>query len=305
MGFLPARLYAILRHLLFQEELSTLRRPRGYAQMAAAKNLAPQNPLVRQTADKYSVRAYVADTIGEEYLIPLVQVVSHEDDLEMAALTEPCVIKGTHGCDMTILLPEGAPRSERAIRATVARWLATDFYRTGWREAPYRGLPRRAVVERFIGETGVPPSDYKFFVFHGKVGMVVVDQDRFSAHTSTLLHPDWHAFAVEGTFDAADDLPAQPSNYAEMIEVAERLAADFTFARIDLYNVHGRIYFGEITHYPGGGIVRLRPRAFDRALGELWRVGTPIPECFIRRPRATRHGANINSERSLRSEHPI
>jgi hypothetical protein len=254
--------------------------------MAAAKNLAEQPPLVRLTADKYAVRSYVADTIGERYLVPLRQVVSHSDDLDMSLLTDPCVIKGTHGCNMTILLPEGAPRDERAIRATVRRWLATDFYRAGWREAPYRGLPRRAVVERFIGTGGNPPADYKFFVFHGKVGMVVVDQDRFSAHTSTLLHPDWHAFAVEGTFDAAGELPAQPPNYAEMVEVAQRLAADFAFARIDLYNVDGRIYFGEITHNPGGGLVRLRPRAFDRALGELWRTGTPIPEHFIRRPRA-------------------
>ena len=75
----------------------------------------------------------------------------------------------------------------------------------------------------------------------------------------------------------ADELPPQPPNYAEMLEVARRLAADFAFARIDLYNVDGRIYFGEITHNPGGGLVRLRPRAFDRALGELWRNGTPIP----------------------------
>jgi hypothetical protein len=255
--------------------------------MAAAKNLAIQSPLIHLTADKYAVRAYVADTVGEEYLIPLIQVISHVDELDMKALTDPCVIKGTHGCNMTILLPEGAPRNERAIRSTVARWLATDFYRTGWREAPYRGLPRRAVVERFIGTGGAPPSDYKFFVFHGKVGMVVVDQDRFSAHTSTLLHPDWHAFAVEGTFDQADELPVRPPNYAEMLDVAQRLAADFAFARIDLYNVDGRIYFGEITHNPGGGLVRLRPRAFDRALGELWRTGTPIPERFIRRPRAT------------------
>jgi len=103
--------------------------------MAAAKNLAPQPPLVPLTADKYAVRSYVADTVGEGYLIPLLQVVSHADDLDMGALTEPCVIKGTHGCNMTILLPEGAPRNERAIRATVRRWLDTDFYRTGWREA--------------------------------------------------------------------------------------------------------------------------------------------------------------------------
>ena len=120
--------------------------------MAAAKNLAPQAPLVRRTADKYAVRSYVADTVGEQYLIPLIQVISHPDDLDMQALTDPCVIKGTHGCNMTILLPEDAPRDERAIRATVRRWLATDFYRTGWREAPYRGLPPRAVVERFIGD---------------------------------------------------------------------------------------------------------------------------------------------------------
>ena len=89
--------------------------------MAAAKNLGHQPALVHRTADKYAVRSYVSDTVGEEYLIPLVQVVSHSDDLDMKALTDPCVIKGTHGCNMTILLPEGAPRNERAIRATVRR----------------------------------------------------------------------------------------------------------------------------------------------------------------------------------------
>src|SRR4029078_46737 len=88
LGFLPPRLYAIGLHLLFQDELSTPRRPRGYAQMAAAKNLPQQPPLVPLTADKYAVRAYVADTVGEGYLIPLLQIVSHADYLEIAGVTE-------------------------------------------------------------------------------------------------------------------------------------------------------------------------------------------------------------------------
>jgi TupA-like ATPgrasp len=273
-------------HALFQGEWSTLRRPVGYAQLAAAKNLAPQNPLVHTTADKYAVRPYVAQRIGAGHLIPLLQVITRADDLDPAVLREPCVIKGAHGCDMTILLPEGAPRDMPAIHRALTRWLRTDFYREGWKEAPYRGMPRRAVVERFIGDGTIPPSDYKFFCFRGEPAMVVVDQDRFTRHTSTLMTPDWHAFAVENRFEGASTLPERPRTLPTMIEIARKLSADFDFARIDLYDVDGHVWFGEITHYPGGGLVRLRPRTFDRALGALWADGTPIPEHFVRRPAA-------------------
>ena len=66
-----------------------------------------------------------------------------------------------------------------------------------------------------------------------------------------------------------------------MISVAQRLSSDFDFVRVDLYNIDGRIYFGELTHNPGGGLVRLRPRGFDLALGELWRTGAPLPSEFV------------------------
>jgi len=284
LRFLPRRPFAIAMHALFQGEWSTLRRPVGYAQLASAKNLGPQNPLVHTTADKYAVRPYVAQRIGAEHLIPLLQVITRPDDLDPAVLREPCVIKGAHGCDMTILLPAGAPRDLPAIRRTLTRWLRTDFYRGGWKEAPYRGMPRRAVVERFIGDGTIPPSDFKFFCFRGEPAMVVVDQDRFTRHTSTLMTPDWHAFAVENRYEGATTLPERPATLPTMIEIARKLSADFEFARIDLYDVDGHVWFGEITHYPGGGLVRLRPRSFDRALGALWADGTPIPERFVRRP---------------------
>jgi hypothetical protein len=282
LRFLPHRLFAVVLHAMFQGEFSTLRRARTYSQLAAAKNLRPQHPLVTVTADKYAVRAHVAERIGERYLIPVIQVVERAEDLDFDALTEPCVIKGAHGCDMTVLLPDPATADHEEVRSTVRSWLETDFHRLGWRETQYRGIPRRVIVERFIGDGVSPPSDYKFFMFNGKLGMVAVDQDRFVAHTSTLLSPDWRPFDVVGTFDGAAKPPEKPAGFDEMVQVAQNLSSDFEFARIDLYYVDGRVYFGEITHFPGGGLVRLRPREFDLALGEMWRTGTPVPERFIR-----------------------
>ncbi|MBW0104501.1 ATP-grasp fold amidoligase family protein [Pseudonocardia sp. KRD291] len=284
LRFLPRRIFAMAHHALFQGEFTTFRRPRTYAQMLARKNLGEQPALVHLTADKYAVRAHVAERVGEQHLIPLLAVADRAEDLDLESFDEPYVVKGAHGCDMTILVREPASADHAAIRSTVARWLDTDFYRHGWREAPYRGLPRRVVVERFIGDGTSPPADYKFFMFHGEPAMVVVDQDRFTDHTSTLLHPDWCGYAVSGRFAQAGALPQKPAAYDEMIGIARKLGADFTFARVDLYDVDGHVYFGEITHNPGGGLVRLQPREFDRALGDLWREGTPIPERFVRRP---------------------
>jgi hypothetical protein len=283
LRFLPHPLFASALHALFQGELTTLRRPRSYAQLLAAKNLRSQPPLVHLTADKYTVRRHVAERVGEQYLIPLLQVVEDADELDLDALAEPCVIKGTHGCDMTLLVPDPTALDHHAVRATVRRWLDTDFHRAGWRESPYRGLPRRVVVERFIGDGRTPPPDFKFFMFHGRPAMVVVDQDRFSRHTSTLLTPQWRRLAVTGPFESAATLPERPAGYAEMLEVAQKLSTDFDFVRVDLYDVDGRVYFGELTHNPGGGLVRLRPREFDRALGELWRFGMPLGDRFVQR----------------------
>jgi hypothetical protein len=78
-------------------------------------------------------------------------------------------------------------------------------------------------------------------------------------------------------------LPEQPAGYAEMLEIAQKLSTDFDFVRVDLYDVDGRVHFGELTHNPGGGLVRLQPREFDRALGELWRFGMPLADRFVRR----------------------
>ena len=235
---LPRRVFAVALHALFQGELTSLRHPRTYSQLAAVRNAGPPDPLVSRTADKYAVRAHVADRIGEEHLVPLLQVVYRGAELDPELLREPCVLKGTHGCEMTELLPGGAdPNDLPRLRRVVDRWVSTDYFRHGMRERSYRGLVPRVVVERFLGNDDAPPPDYKFFVFHGTPAMVVVDENRFSHHTSTMLTPDWEPFAVDNRFGAAAALPSPPAGYDRMLEIAATLGKEFDFVRVDLYGI--------------------------------------------------------------------
>jgi len=178
---------------------------------------------------------------------------------------------------MTLVLPRDRPVDTERVGATVARWLATDFHRTGWRESPYRGITQRVVVEDFLGDGVTPPPDHKLYMFHGRLGLVQVDEGRFGRHTSALLDPGWNVLDVDQAVPRPDSAPTPPPAWAEMVSVAETLSADFPMARIDLYDIDGRVYFGEITHFPGGGVATYRPPAFNRAVGDLWRHGTPIP----------------------------
>jgi hypothetical protein len=159
-------------------------------------------------------------------------------------------------------------------------WLQTNWY---WfnKEWSYRHIPPRIVVEELLDENGNSPTDYKFFVFWGKVRLVQVDVERFTRHQRNLFDENWRSLAVVSRFPRPDTIPRMPSRFIEMKAIAERLAQEIEFARVDLYQCGERIVFGEITHYPDGGSVVYQPREFDRALGDVWGCGRPLPEHFF------------------------
>lgn len=277
--FLPPRAFSTVVRLIHGGGFSTFRDPKTYSELIVAKNLTDRNPLIPLTADKLAVREYVAEKIGQEYLVPLVQAVERAEDIDFDRLPSRCVIKGTHGCDMTILLKGDKPVDREAIRTTVRRWLETDFSKV-WKEWVYSQIPPRVIIEEFLGEGPEPPADYKFMAFHGRVEALQVHQSRFTDHRLSSFDRDWNPLNVASIYKQSADFPPRPDNLEKMIEIAEKLAADFEFARIDLYDVDGRVYFGEITHVPGAGRSLPKPKEFDLAMGELWRNGTPIPDRF-------------------------
>jgi hypothetical protein len=155
-----------------------------------------------------------------------------------------------------------------------------------YKEGAYDHIAPRIVAEKLLlGDDDSTPNDYKFLTFHGKVRLIDVHVDRFGQHAYHLLDEDWRALAVDwGVGYPRSKSPVKrPENLGEMIAIAETLGGDFEFARIDLYDHDGRIYFGEITHYPNGRTEIFDPPAFDRALGDVWGHGAAIPDIFFDR----------------------
>lgn len=254
--------------------------PRTFSELTVRKKLLDHKAIVQLTADKAAVRAYVSERIGPQYLIPLITITADPGALDFAALPRAFIAKATHGSGMTLIVHDKAALDIPEARATMKRWLAENYFYT-CREPGYLRIPPQVIIEELLLVDGAPPPDFKFFVFRGKVRMVQVDSDRFTGHTRDLFDEAWRHLNVRYEFPHAPVAPSRPDNLDEMIRVAERLADGFVSVRVDLYSVNGRIYFGEITHSPGGGLERFDPPEFDRALGSVWKFGSSIPEAFF------------------------
>lgn len=277
---LPPLAYSMAVHALYQRRFSTFRNPRTFTELLVAKKLRDHDPLYPITVDKLLARDYVAERVSEEHLVPLVAAVDDPREIPFDDLPEACVIKARHGYAMNLLLRAGEPVDREAIIRTTTEWLGRGFY-ANWKEWAYRECRRGLVIEHMLGDGVTPPCDIKCYVFNGRTGMIQYDSDRFSGHKVNLYDRNWRPITAKVGFPQVEPPPGPPSNLDLVLEVAEAIAVDLEFARIDLYSVDEKVYFGEITHYPGAGCVKHDPWEFDLALGELWRNGTPLPERFL------------------------
>ena len=135
-------------------------------------------------------------------------------------------------------------------------------------ELYYLRVPPRVLIEPMIDGDNLPP-DYKFWVVGGKVQFINVDQNREHGHRRVFYTPAWERLTIYEGKSVGVDHPA-PRQLAKMIEIAEALGSDFGFVRVDLYEVEGSVYFGELTLTPGAGYGAFTPREIDVALGARW-----------------------------------
>lgn len=238
-----------------------------------------RNPLMLQCTDKYQVREYVNRKLGtSQYLNNLYLLVDRAEDIDFDSLPEQFVIKttdGSSGDNVLIVKNKQELDIPQAIKK-VNKWRNRRNYVIS-REWAYRGAGKsQIVVEQYLKDSSNADealNDYKFLCFNGKFQYMWVDKDRYTNHTRCFYDRDFKWIpGIDFEYPASATEFPLPDNVKDMVPIAEKLSEDFPFARIDLYNIQGRIVFGEITFYPGSGFHNTTPDSFDFELGRHWKM---------------------------------
>jgi len=256
------------------EYLPHLRHPRTFSEKICNRKLFNPVPRAAMLADKFAVREFVAERGYPEILNELLLVTKHPEEIDFSKLPQRFVIKATHGSGWNIVVRNKDEIVPEDIVRQCKIWM-NQVYETEHRELHYRDIPPTIIIERFLfDEKHEIPLDYKLLVFHGTCHFIQVEYGRFAQHTQTIYNTKWEPQDYTRGYPRGIIDSKRPATLDRMIEIAEGLARDIDFCRVDLYSVNDRdVYFGEMTLTPGAGFSRFRPHAngaYDFLLGSYW-----------------------------------
>ncbi len=257
-------------------------KPEHFSEKLWSRMLHERNPLLTLISDKFRVRDYVAQKVGNNYLIPLLWYGSNPEKIPFQELPQKFVIKTNHGCGYNIIVSDKKNLDRRAINTKLNKWLNENYCQDQnlGLEWGYKNIKPIIIIESFIGNEDKPPIDYKFYCFAGHVEIVTVHFDRFEEHKAKAFDRNFKPYKFLSDFEQYGGHFERPDNFVSMLAVAESLAVDFDFIRVDLYSQENNIYFGELTPYPAG-ISNFRGfdmRCIDDILGKKWKTKQGINE---------------------------
>lgn len=260
----------LLWRLKYHERLN-LDNPQTYNEKLQWLKLHDRKPLYTTIVDKLTVKDYVSAIIGSEYVIPTIKVfpgeVKKEDFFD---LPEKFVLKTNQGSSSAgvIVCRDKSSFDMAKAAARMNQSLKGNVYKT-MREWPYKDVTPKVFAEKYMEDESGELRDYKFFCFDGKVKALFIGTERFSDEVKfDFFDEDFNHLDLYQVHPMSDKVIEKPANFEEMKSVAEKLSSGFAHVRVDLYNINGRIYFGEITFYHHGGFAPFHPEKWNRIFGD-------------------------------------
>jgi hypothetical protein len=237
-----------------------------------------RTPLHTQCADKYAVRDYVSDKIGDEYLVPLLYMTKNIKNIISENLPDiPCIIKTNHDSGGGVFVRNINNIDFHLVRKSLKKRLKQNYY-YGMKEWQYKNIEPCIIIEKLLTDkNGKIPNDYKIHCFNGKAQMIQVDIDRHSDNRyRNWYNTKWdkepytwlRTNKEESTTNHINKDVEKPKTLEKMIELSEKLSADFRYVRVDWYDVDGILYFGELTFHHDSGNTPILPEEWDKKLGD-------------------------------------
>jgi len=275
VNVLPDSLYL---KLMFHRRVGyypNLKNPRTYNEKLQWLKLHNQRPEYTEMVDKLEAKKYVASKIGEEYIIPTLGVWNSVEEIDWNSLPNQFVLKVTGDSGGIVVCSDKNFLDVDSAKKKLIKGWGKNYYKYN-KEYPYRDIKPRIIAEQYmVDESGYELKDYKFFCFNGEPKYLFVATDRQNKGEETkfdFFDLDWNHIPVVNGHPNNPQRPQCPENFEEMIRIAKELSAKIPHVRVDLYNINGKIYFGELTFFHWSGMVAYEPIEWDYKFGEYIRI---------------------------------
>ncbi len=266
---LPMEFYAKIYYEYYHGKKLDLKSPEAYVEKLQWLKVYFHPPILNQLVDKYEVRSYVEEKIGNSYLNDLYQVCDNFDEIDFEALPESFVVKGTHGSNMHMVVKDKRKLNRRKLKFQVFKWKRKNLYYLSGQEWAYKNVRPRIIVEKFLEDANRELLDFKLFCFNGEVKFIQVH--KLFDGNKCLAHFDLNWNKLDVTSQDMKSYKGEvekPKNLKEMIELSSKLADKLPFVRVDLYDVDNQILFGELTFYPSDARKNFFPESFNKKVAE-------------------------------------
>lgn len=283
LSFLPDSIMLPLQYRIKMGRWPNLSNPTRWTEKLQMYKMYYRNPDLPICVDKYRVRQYIENKGLSSILNNLYGVYDNANEIDFEKLPQSFVIKTTDGGggNNIKLVKDKCAIDIPSVCKEVNSWLNVKDINAG-REWAYTGIKKsQIVVEELLINSENPESgieDFKILCFHGEPKFIIVDKDRYINHKRNFYTPEWNRVYVSTDHEQFESEYPCPKNFDKMMDVAKKLSEDFPFVRVDLYNLDGKIYFGELTFYPWTGYVKFDPDSFDEELGNLMDITSFVPK---------------------------
>ena len=252
-----------------------LKNPQTFNDKINWLKLYDSTPIKTKLSDKYLVRDWIKEQIGEEYLIPLLGVWENAKDIDFDKLPDKFVLKCNHGSGYNIIVTDKSNLNIEQTRKKLNKWIGEDFaFKWGY-ELHYSNIQRKIIAEKYIEPT-LSPIELQAWCFNGQVKFISYETIKDAKNPQRcILYDNWEPtnFKISPNhYSDFETIPKMPICYKEFLNIAKKLAYNFYHVRVDFIIYNDNLLFRELTFTSGSGLSQFEPKKFAYTVGDMLKL---------------------------------